>query len=225
MKKLFFDIECIAQYESLDLAPQDVQQAWRRTAENRYPDIPEHEAYLKYAPLYAEFGMIACIVGMTTSNIQSSLSIGNEYQDRFNQEAKILGTFKKALDAHAHKLIGHRIKAFDIPYLVTRMAAYNLAPSNSLKTYGTKPWELNHILDTYEVWKGGLYVSPHSASLENVCRLLGVQSPKADLHGSEVSQAYHTSKGQRIEEIVKYCERDVTASKRVYDRLVELKMV
>jgi hypothetical protein len=53
-------------------------------------------------------------------------------------------------------------------------------------------------------------------SLDNLCAALGVQSPKGDIDGSKVWQAY---KDGRVSEIATYCGRDVMATLDCWERL------
>ena len=83
-----------------------------------------------------------------------------------------------------------------------------------LQLYKKPPWELNHIVDTMDIWKCGDF--KHFVSLDVLCDLFGIVSPKSGITGADVSKAYHAG---RISEIVEYCERDVYASYQVYKKM------
>lgn len=226
--KLFFDIECASQYASLSECPTPVREAWLHTAKSRYPDLTPEQAYTQKAALHPEFGQIICISCLSDeSDLHSDFYMDAAYDKRFSEEHEMLVEFNAFLEKHYYGLIlvGHAIKRFDVPYLVTRFANYGMPVPRSLKMMGLKPWEMQGFVDTMEVWKQGQFQSPHAASLENVCLVLGVESPKQDIHGSEVSGVWHSSKGERLYEILEYCQGDVRANKDAYNRMEQLNLL
>ena len=76
---------------------------------------------------------------------------------------------------------------------------------------GKKPWELEHFMDTLNLWKFGDY--KNYTSLKLLMELFGLPSPKEDIDGSQVGNVYWQEKN--IERIVRYCERDVLAVMRL----------
>jgi len=120
-------------------------------------------------------------------------------------------------DRHHQFICGHNIKEFDIPFLCRRSMVNALDLPNLLDIAGYKPWQVHHLLDTMEMWKYGDY--KHYTSLDLLCHVLGVATPKSDMDGSQVSDAYWDG---RLDEIVRYCERDVIATAQVYLRCVGL---
>jgi len=68
-----------------------------------------------------------------------------------------------------------------------------------------------------EMWKFGDY--KHYTSLDLLCHVLGVQTPKSEMDGSMVNQAYWSG---QISDIRKYCMQDVVATAQVYMRCVGL---
>jgi len=89
-----------------------------------------------------------------------------------------------------------------------------------LKAYGKKPWEMEHFIDLYNVYK---YLSfSGKGSLDLICNFLDIPTPKQGIDGSEV-QAYHDQ--GKDKEILEYCKRDVEATINVYDKFVELNLI
>jgi len=73
------------------------------------------------------------------------------------------------------------------------------------------------LLDTMEMWKYRDY--KHYTSLDLLCHVLGVETPKTDMDGSQVNQAYWSD---NITDIRKYCMLDVIATAQVYMKCVGL---
>ena len=103
-------------------------------------------------------------------------------------------------------LCGHNIKEFDIPYICRRAMVHGLVLPDILDLQGKKPRENNHV-DTLELWKFG--DRKNFTSLDLLCRVLGVQTPKTDISGEQVARVYRDEKD--LPRITEYCERDVVA--------------
>ena len=67
-----------------------------------------------------------------------------------------------------------------------------------------------------ELWKFGDY--KHYTSLDLLSSVLGIESPKNDLNGSDIRSEYYTN--NHIDRIVAYCEKDTLAVAKVYFRLI-----
>ena len=223
--KVVFDIETVRRYKHLVDAPEAEQAAWEYTSKKKYPDMALSDSYEQWAGLYPEFGKIVVISAL--ANTEKGLVrrfTGMEFGGA-NAEATLLKNFEEWLtNGGVTKLIGQYIKGFDIPYIVTRMLAHNMRPPHFFLMYGQKPWELNHLVCTQEIWKGGQYKTCNSASLINICLILGVESPKDGIQGSEVSEVYHSGEPDALDRIGDYCDKDVVASAKVFQRLKELQM-
>ena len=113
-----------------------------------------------------------------------------------------------------HLLCGHNAKEFDFPFIARRMIIHGLELPAKLNLFGKKPWEIPH-LDTMELWKFGDY--KHYTSLKLLTRILGIESPKDDIDGSQVRNVYYNEKD--VERITRYCERDVIAVAQVVLKL------
>ena len=91
---------------------------------------------------------------------------------------------------------------------------HGISLPNLLNVTGYKPWQVHHLLDTMEMWKFGDY--KHYVSLDLLCSILSIDSPKSELDGSQVSQLFWD--GELIK-IVDYCQSDVVATAQVYLKL------
>jgi predicted PolB exonuclease-like 3'-5' exonuclease len=103
------------------------------------------------------------------------------------------------------KLCGHNIKAFDVPCLGKRMLYNGISPSSNIMVGDKKPWEIPFV-DTSELFSFGSWSMQKSLSLDLLACSLGVDSPKDDISGKEVTKAYWNGEEERIKE---YCEKDV----------------
>lgn len=136
-----------------------------------------------------------------------------------DDEAQILNDFFDLLNSHYnqkyHRLCGHNIKEFDIPYICRRAMVNNIALPDIIDTAGKKPWEVNH-LDTLEYWKFG--DRKNFTSLDLLCRINNIQTPKDDISGEQVAGVYRNDKD--LARIQTYCEKDVVATARLYLKFV-----
>lgn len=213
---LFLDIETVPQQEHYsDLEPEDQELYTLKTQYQRKEDISPEEFYER-AGIWAEFGKIVCIsVGFFTRSDSERTFRTTSYT---GTEFKILTQFSKLLDEHfsrnEHLLCGHNAKEFDFPYIARRMIIHGMELPAKLNLFGKKPWEIPH-LDTMELWKFGDY--KHYSSLKLLTRILGIESPKDDIDGSQVRDVFYVDKD--IQRISHYCERDVVAVAQVFLRL------
>lgn len=211
---LFLDIETSTRVKELEL-DTPLFDAWEY--KKKKDDLINNqliETYSKEAALYSEFGRIVCItVGKLVKD--------NFITQTFNNldEKQLLIDFYNCLDRHDGSVCGHSIKQFDIPYIIQRGYSFGLTPHKLLDTSGLKPWELDHILDTKDLWRG---TSFNSSSLLSICTTLGIKSPKEDLQGSNVPKFFWEDPEKNIDQITRYCERDVFATYQVFDKLKTL---
>jgi len=223
---LFLDIETVVEVEHFADLSEEMRLLWekksrRHVSSEEYPYFEEEleSLYVDKAGIYAEFAKIICISVGYIQTIDEShelriKSFSNE------SEIELLNTFAQLLneyyfDRHNQFLCGHNIKEFDVPFICRRMMIHQISLPNLLDIAGFRPWQTHHLLDTMEMWKYGDY--KHYTSLELLCAVLKVPTPKSTMSGKEVHGAYW--KG-RLKEITRYCEQDVVATARVYLRCV-----
>lgn len=200
MKNLFIDIETAPLYASLEEYPE----ALRTKLEERYGE----EAYDR-AALHAEYGKIVCIsVGMASHNhsFRSHSYTGDE---------KELLTRFSYMRLNDCRLVGHNILDFDLPFIQRRMVIHGIQIPARLVTAGRKPWELESVFsDTMVMWSSTQW--KYRASLNVLCEILDIPSPKSDMDGSMVGKAFYRGE---IDRIAAYCEEDVRATHQVYAHL------
>ena len=206
---LFIDIETVHQET---LPPMDLLQwQFRDKEKDELATIQDAEnAFYKKGALFPEMGRIVCIsLGMIEGDTINIKSLTGD-------EPTILKTLVKLIKKRKFILVGFNIKAFDLPYIRKRAMVNDLEYFSTPQgnDSGIKPWDMDSVVvDLMEHWKGANYAN---TSLELLCYALGISSPKVAIRGSEVS-AYYYKHG--VEDIAKYCERDVLATANVLRRL------
>ena len=206
-KILFLDIETVSQKKSYDQLSERMQKLWSHKAEQLNRDNTELTPADIYdrAGIYAEFGKIVCIsVGFfNEQRFRLKSFYGHDEKALLNDFANILNRYYSAPDA---QLCAHNGKEFDFPYIARRMLVNGIQIPKILQVAGKKPWETNFI-DTMELWKFGDYKT--FTSLDLLCAILDIPTPKDDINGSEVGRVYWQEND--IERIKTYCQKDVLA--------------
>lgn len=134
-------------------------------------------------------------------------------------EREILNEFNLALDTVPRSewfstcIIGHNVASFDLRFLMQRYMVNGIKPHFILsRSAAAKPWESDKVFDTMVQFAG----VGNRISLDKLCMALGVPTSKGDMDGSMVGQAVADG---RIAEVAAYCERDVMATKAVFERM------
>lgn len=206
---LFLDIETVPGSPDFNELSEKMQSLWDKKSTFFRKEEELAEDVYSRGGIYAEFGKVVCIsVGMTyKKDNETHLRLKSFFGD---DEKELLQDFIQLLNKLGQKpettLCGHNGKEFDFPYLARRILINGLKLPALLDVAGKKPWEVS-FLDTMELWKFGDY--KHFTSLDLLTTLFQIPTPKDDMDGSMVGDAYW--KDQEIEKIVKYCEKDVIA--------------
>ena len=206
-KILFLDIETVSQKKSYDQLSERMQKLWSHKAEQLNRDNTEltPDDIYDRAGIYAEFGKIVCIsVGFfNEQRFRLKSFYGHDEKALLNDFANMLNRYYSAPDA---QLCAHNGKEFDFPYIARRMLVNGIQIPKILQVAGKKPWETNFI-DTMGLWKFGDYKT--FTSLDLLCAILDIPTPKDDINGSEVGRVYWQEND--IERIKTYCQKDVLA--------------
>lgn len=107
--------------------------------------------------------------------------------------------------------VGHNIIGFDFRFLWQRSVVNGITPPAYIP-FGAKDWDKS-VFDTMTKWNPD---REKRTSLDKLCKILGVKSPKGDIDGSKVAQAWADGRG---DEIAEYCCGDVRATRSIYQRL------
>jgi len=223
---LFLDIETVSGQKSYNDLDARLQLLWQKKAARFVPsdqkelardEIDWSAIYSDRAAILAEFGKIICIsVGymLPKENGEWSMRIksfsGTDEKSDLQQFADLLST--SFGDQTFSAVCGHNVKEFDIPYICRRMLIHQLSLPPALQLHGKKPWELNHIIDTLQLWKFGDY--KHYTSLDLLASVFDIPSPKEDIDGSQVGSVFYED--EDLDRISRYCERDVFVTAAVY---------
>jgi DNA polymerase elongation subunit (family B) len=218
---LFFDIETVSSHKSFSEMSETMQALWqvKANAFTRSFDEPMNleqvsEFYEKKAAIFAEFGKVICISVARFAEEESQLKL-NVKSFAGDDEIAVLNDFSQMLNKRfnkdEHRICGHNIKEFDIPYLCRRMSVHKLPFPRLLNMSGKKPWENAHI-DTMQYWKFGDV--KHYTSLNLLAAILGIASPKDDIDGSKVGEVYW--KDSDLPRIAEYCQKDAITVAQMY---------
>lgn len=218
---LFFDIECVPQQGSFYDLDDGMKALWEKKATTlgkhawgEEEEVKADESYENRSGIYAEFGKVIVIsVGYFVKGSDASRTFRVK-SFAGDDEKKNLMDFFDLLNTHYdktfHLLCGHNIREFDIPYVCRRALVHGLELPNIIDLNGKKPREVNHI-DTLELWKFGDRKS--FTSLDLLCRVMGVETPKDDISGEQVARVYRDDKD--LPRIQTYCEKDVVATAKL----------
>lgn len=126
-------------------------------------------------------------------------------------EKQLLADFLYATQTiHDAQPIGHNV-AWDVRFLWQRAIVNHVQPTRWLRqAVKAKPWQID---DTMMLWNPE---RDRKVSLDRLCRILGVPTPKRDLDGSKVWQAFNEG---RIDDIAAYCRADVEAVRACHSRM------
>jgi hypothetical protein len=223
-KILFLDIETVGgcpDYDSCQKFSPEIANQFDKYFDwfqKRFPEdigLSKDEVFKKRAALVPEFAKIVCVsmaFVLDKGDIKKQTFSGNDEKELLLDVRNLLDRCNK-LDFY---LCGHNLKNFDIPMMAKRMIINGIMPSKILPSYDTKPWEVKAI-DTKEIWQYGAYTS--IGSLDLMCSCLDIPTPKdGQITGDKVHSAYWDK--QMIDEISKYCEKDVNV---LIDAIMKLK--
>ena len=228
---LFIDLETVSSYATFAEMPERLKGHWKKKCRFLLRLAPGEEAeedliaatYEQKAAIYSEFGKIVCIsigyIHGTTKDLRLKSFCGSD-------EKPMLSNFIDLINQHynnsaKHRICGHNIREFDIPYLCRRILINGLELPAILHLAGKKPWETKHLVDTMQLWKFGDI--KNFTSLDLLAFVLGVETPKDDIDGSQVGKVYWED--QDLPRIARYCEKDVVTVAQVMLRMRGLPLI
>jgi len=230
-KMVFFDIETSTTTKSSgDLSPR-LQKQWSDWAEHlrgalstKYPDnktLTDEDLFLQKGALKAEFGRVVCVSfgRIVYKNGEPTFTVAAIADE---DEEILLTKVNKALIkifSTGGILVGHNIKRFDIPYLCKRLLINGMSIPDELHLHNKKPWEIP-VQDTMDIWSFGAWQEGLS-SLDLICSVLDIDSPKSEMKGSEVPIAFWMGKLTQIKD---YNMEDVIALGRIMLKLAGLNL-
>lgn len=103
-----------------------------------------------------------------------------------------------------HTVIGHNITGFDLRFIWQRAVIHGIQRPSCIP-WKAKAWD-GAIQDTMTMWNPD---REKRISLDRLCKILGFDTPKGDLDGSKIAQAWADGRAAEIET---YCRADVEAT-------------
>ncbi len=204
---LVVDIETVGQSVE-EVHPRAIDYLFRNLARD---NTSEDEVESRRKEMIEKFsldpttGYIVCIGLLDTESGQEKALIDDE-------ETRLLASFWEHLSNPPPGLfVTFNGKSFDFPYVNIRSAILQVPPSVKLpvRRYTTHPHlDLREALAGNDRYRRG--------SLDYFCAVFGIPSPKKNLDGAGVGQAF---KQGRIEEIARYCLDDCRATAALFERL------
>lgn len=219
---LFFDIETVSGKAEFSELPETMKMLWKlkanaftRSYDQPMTDAEVSEFYTQKAAIFAEFGKIICI-SVARFDLKEGQDLKLKVKSFFGHDEKeVLLEFaemlRKRFYRDEHRICGHNIREFDVPYLCRRMMVHQIPFPRILNLSGKKPWESTHI-DTMQYWKFGDV--KHYTSLNLLANVLGIESPKDDIDGSQVGPVYWRE--NNLARIVDYCQKDAVTVAQLY---------
>jgi 3'-5' exonuclease len=179
-------------------------------AENAEAEADAIVAKTSFDPAAGHICSIAWAVG--DGEVQCA-SIGRS----LDNEASVIDEFFDALPKMGMcRFIGHYITGFDLRFIMCRAIILGVRVP-ALWPRDPKPWD-QAVFDTMTAWAG----ARGTISLDRLCEALGIDSPKGEIDGSQVGQAWADG---RFDEIAAYNRRDVVAVREVYRKFEAVGLV
>ena len=223
---LYLDVETCGAYPTLDEAREKdpvLADLWEKRCKWLKKNVDEDESvtpedlWKNRSSLHPEFGKIICVsFGVFTSTGDEKITsfFGDDEKDILEKTNKILQNSR----GKGFNIGGLNIKNFDIPYIGKRMLANKINPDSSIQSWNKKPWELSYV-DLGDIFSFGAWGQSFS-SLELISHILGIDSSKDKMNGSDVHESYW-NKG-KIEDIKEYCEKDVLCTMKCFKEISDL---
>jgi 3'-5' exonuclease len=198
MIKMFFDIETLP---SSDEHRDGHLEILRKKKNNG--ELGDNEIH-SMTSFEGTFGRICCI------------GIIKEDEKGIIEKAVFSGTEKEILTDFwnaamgVHRYVGHNVWAFDLPFIFKRSIINGVKPIPlNFARYRNIP-----IYDTMMEWE--LWNVMKAQKLDTLAKVLGLPTSKDEMDGSMVAQYF---KDGRIEDIKKYCMKDVELTRKVYYKM------
>lgn len=212
MGRIIIDIET-ARFD-FDLFDKTTQEYLMKYANTEEEEIKVIES-LSFYPLTGEVVAIGMLNPDTNRGVvyfqsKSDNAIFEEDGVLFESgsEAEILSKFWSVVNKY-EKIITFNGRMFDAPFLIIRSAVHRIKATRNLlpSRYSEEHIDLLDRLTFYGSMK-------RRFNLDTWCKTFGIQSPKSeDINGYMVSDMF---KNGNVEEIARYCVKDLRATKDLF---------
>jgi DNA polymerase elongation subunit (family B) len=122
-------------------------------------------------------------------------------------ERTLLARFWQSVQS-VHRVIGWNSFTFDVPFLVSRSLVHGIRPRWDWAPKWPEPRTHMDLKDAL-----GVYGRARPYNLDYTTQEHGIPTPKGDLSGAKVGEAYRRGETLRI---ARYCAADVTATSALY---------
>lgn len=201
MINLFFDIETIPSAEEHKETHLEILR--KKTKDKEKTDDEIH----RLTSFEGTFGRICCIG--VIKEVNGKETVKEVYS---GEEKEILNKFWEVA-RDVDRFIGHNIWAFDLPFIFQRSIINGIKPRTlNFARYRNVP-----IYDTMLEWTLWNFDHGKVQKLDTMAKILGFPTSKDDMDGSMVWDYFQEG---RIEEICKYCMKDVELTRQVYKRMI-----
>lgn len=220
---LFFDAEFIRAFEILEKNSKEFEMFQYKNRNKETGELPSYEETVE---IYKKNGGLNPAHNKVVVISVGAFVKGVPYVKSFiGTQKEILEQFHNMLNSETNKskiFVGFNIVLFDFPQLrlkALQEGLHNQIPER-LSDAGKKEWNFTeynrktNVIDLMLELKGTSY-SP--MSLEEACYITGVDSPKDDIAGHQVSDVYYS---EGVERIKAYCEKDVKAVMDMFLKIV-----
>lgn len=193
-KRLFFDIETLP-------APVEIEPILRELFTANPGKSRTFDEYLRGTSLSGNWGRILCIgVGINDGSVEVLTGTETEILTRF-----------WTLAADATQFVGHNILEFDLPFIGKRSVINGVRPTRSIPMHR---YQSDVVYDTMRQWDH--WASGYVTGLHQLALVLGLESSKQGIDGSQVYDFYCAGK---VQDIYDYCARDVELTRQIYRKL------
>lgn len=222
---LVLSVESVSRVEHYSDLSEDEQALWCEKHTYLLEEGKDPEAlYVRRAAVEAEFARVIAIgLGFLRIRDRRPESLRIEVLQQEDEKA-LLNAFLAALPedegALRYNLCAHNGREFDFPFLCRRLLSQDFDLPLPLQIQGKKPWELQHIKDTFDMWHFG--DRKHFTSLRVLCYALSIPMKKVlmDTTGTQIHALYYKNKD--LGTIHNYVAAQVAATAEVYVRLQQL---
>lgn len=210
---LFFDAEIVRASEELVIDSREYELYQKKTRNRETEEFLTHEElilhYEQKAALMRGFNKVVTIGAgfIKGGKVYIKALVGTE-EEVIREFCDITQHFKYVCGANSN--------AFDLPMIVGNgMKHFNIIDHlpDKFNPSGKKPWELKNCIDLLEVFKGTHY---YSNSLDDLCYHFGIESPKDDISGADVSRVYYE---EGVDRIATYVKKDVFAPIQIFRKM------
>jgi 3'-5' exonuclease len=216
---LFFDAEMVRLLEKLDVDSRQFENYQKKTRNMETDELlPAEEVqaiYDKRAALLMTYNKVVTVgVGYVRTNEDGTQEL--RIKALVGSEEEVLSQFCAIAGKGFGYACGFNVIGYDLPIIIANSMKYFDATEvlpDKFNPSGKKPWNMDKIIDLYEVFKGTFF---RHTSFDEACMHFGIPSPKDDINGADVSRVYYE---EGVERIAKYVKKDVLASVQLFQRM------